>query len=413
MSMNSDGFRRETGPRPLVMRSQDDRGPACQAAVERSEAAQREVSKVLGDNGVLIGDAGQLAAVAAALPPETAVFTDTRIWICGDGEPGDGKEWVTAVAAMPSVSARPPATPVRDSHGTGHDVMQPALLLGTVLLPGPGAPLIQSDRAWGTWDTLMRALDYEESSGCLAAASAVLARVADLLTDDEGRPGGVLPEDHPIVGHLRVLAAKVADSGRERALEEAEATWGDREPPCPQCGSLGYLNAMHDGTPAWSCDNCGHVWAGPGRLQVSLLDRLAGCDALTDPALQAALQPPGGTPALGAGEAWNYREVRAAYNGTLKAMLAIRGITWEPGEAHAALTPGMTAGDAAAIWRKARNLAATHLGAITAEATDGRPAGEAIRPEDAPGRRWVTARRDWAPRPPAARPASPAPSSTA
>lgn len=78
-------------------------------------------------------------------------------------------------------------------------------------------------------------------------------------------------------------------------------------------------------------------------------------------------------------------------------MLAIRGITWEPGEAHAALTPGMTAGDAAAIWRKARNLAATHLGAITAEATDGRPAGEAIRPEDAPGRRWVTARRDWGP----------------
>jgi hypothetical protein len=55
------GTHQVTGSRPLAMRSQDDRGLAYTAAVERSEAAFRHVSQALGEGPRLIDDAGQLA----------------------------------------------------------------------------------------------------------------------------------------------------------------------------------------------------------------------------------------------------------------------------------------------------------------------------------------------------------------
>lgn len=72
---------RVTGGRPLAMRAQDDRGAAYMytAAVERSEAAFRHVHDLLRDAPKVVGTAGELAALVAALPPQTALNIDETV----------------------------------------------------------------------------------------------------------------------------------------------------------------------------------------------------------------------------------------------------------------------------------------------------------------------------------------------
>ncbi len=111
-------------PRPLAMRSQDDRGPAYAAAVERSEAAFAAVHAVLGEAPRLLDTAGELAALAAALPPETPLFIADWPRIAVGERPGDG--WVSAVAATMATVVEQPVTPVRDNAGREHDVIAPA-----------------------------------------------------------------------------------------------------------------------------------------------------------------------------------------------------------------------------------------------------------------------------------------------
>jgi hypothetical protein len=64
------------GGRPLAFRAQDDRGAAYAAAVERSEAAFAHVRRALGGRARMVNTGAELAAVAAALPPEVSVLLD-------------------------------------------------------------------------------------------------------------------------------------------------------------------------------------------------------------------------------------------------------------------------------------------------------------------------------------------------
>jgi hypothetical protein len=59
--------------------------------------------------------------------------------------PGDG--WVSAVAATMTICAQRPVTPVRDNVGREHDVVVPALQLGTWLLSDPDAPVPAQSQA--------------------------------------------------------------------------------------------------------------------------------------------------------------------------------------------------------------------------------------------------------------------------
>jgi hypothetical protein len=111
------------------MRAQDDRGPGYTAAVERSEAAFGHVRGVLGDAPKVVDTAGELAALTAALPPETALIIDETVRVAGPGQPDDG--WVSAVVATMVTMAERPLTPVHDRQGREHDVLVPGLQLGT------------------------------------------------------------------------------------------------------------------------------------------------------------------------------------------------------------------------------------------------------------------------------------------
>jgi hypothetical protein len=205
---------------------------------------------ILPDDGesILIGNAGQLAALAAAFPPEAkVVINNTGTWICGDGGPGDGRNWVHAVTAGRETSAD-----------------RPILMINSVLLPGPDAPLAPPTRPLGSWDTLGLALnDSLLDSDVLAAAGSVLTDMASLLIAPE-RPAerAAIPPDSPTVRRLLRVADDLARIARLRALEEAEAAWGDMESECPKCGGPGWYTEVRSGTPEWSCTSCGHRWAG-------------------------------------------------------------------------------------------------------------------------------------------------------
>jgi hypothetical protein len=111
----------------------------------------------------------------------------------------------------------------------------------------------------------------------------------------------------------------------------------------------------------------------------------------TGPALEYLLRQAaaGGKP-LGDGEAWDYPAIRDAHDAALTRALAVGGVTWQPGEPAAVLPPGQSVGDTARIWTESCDRAAEVVAGIAAEATAGRPAGDTVRPDGAPGRRWVT-----------------------
>lgn len=213
------------GRRPLAMRSQDDRGPAYTAAVEQSEAAFAAVRGVLGD-GALVDTAGELAAIAGALPPETPVLLADWPQIAAGEQAGDG--WVEAVGATIAMVAGPPVTPVRDQAGREYDVVSPALQLGVFVLPGPDAGMPKETQACGWYAWAIEALERESPGVSLPGVGALLRHIADLLApDSDCSPAGCLPDESPAAGYmaeeawrLRNAAAALAEIGRAAEAEE-------------------------------------------------------------------------------------------------------------------------------------------------------------------------------------------------
>ena len=220
------------GERPLAMRAQDDRGPAYNAAVERSEAAFRHVQDVLGDAPKVVDTAGELAALAAALPPETAVDIEQTTRIAAPGQPGDG--WVSAVVATMVMMAEQPLTPVRDRQGREHDVPVPGLQLGRWVLPSADAPVPAESRAYGYYDRMIEALDREGPAGSLPAVAAALEHIAALLDDDTDGPGAFLSFGSAVAAQITGQAQQLRDAATALAAlvplaaaeEDADTTEG-------------------------------------------------------------------------------------------------------------------------------------------------------------------------------------------
>ncbi len=202
------GHGRVVGERPLAMRAQDDRGPAYNAAVERSEAAFRHVRGVLGAPKV-VDTAGDLAALAAALPPDTALTIEETVRVAVPGPPGEG--WVSAVVATMVTMAERPLTPVRDRQGREHDVLVPGLQLGTWVLPGAGAPVPADSRAYGYYGRMVEALDLEGPAESLPAVAAAVAHIAALLSDNDSGPAAFLPFGSPVAAQITAQVQRLLD----------------------------------------------------------------------------------------------------------------------------------------------------------------------------------------------------------
>lgn len=126
------------------------------------------------------------------------------------------------------------------------------------------------------------------------------------------------------------------------------------------------------------------------------LAALPGCTAIADlghvrDGLWSGSRPPAGhAPALGSGETWDISATQEEFNNRLSDLLQEDGITWEPGSPSAILD-GMTTAGAAATWLQAIDRLERFLDMVTAQAAAGRPSGDGVRPQDAPGAAWVTA----------------------
>lgn len=358
--------RTETGRRPLAMASQGDRGPAYTAAVERSGAAFDHVRRVLGGPVRLIDDAGELAALAAGLPPETPVSIGDAVRAAVPGQAN-----VSAVAVTVTTYAGTPQTPVRDERGREYDVLYPGIELGTVLLPDSGADPGDPGtwKPWRAWDRMADAQDRGEPDEALNAIAAVIDLIAGKLTDTELSPSGFLSAGSVVPAGIASAADRLADLAeglRGLAALAAEEARRDLEDD--------------DGT---------------DRIGIAFITRMTGRAPATDPALEYLLRQAAadGKP-LGDGEAWDYPAIRNAHDAALTRALAAGGITWQPGEPAAVLSPGQSIGDTARIWTESCDRAAEAVAGIAAETAAGRPAADTVRPDNAPGRQWVTGSRD-------------------
>jgi hypothetical protein len=216
------------GGRPLAFRAQDDRGAAYAAAIERSEAAFAHVRRALGGRARMVNTGAELAAVAAALPPEVSVLLDGVMRIPAGVQPGP--DWTPAVVASIAVLAERPETPVRDHCGREHDVLVPAVELSSWLLPpGPETPVPEQGQAFGLYDRMIEALEQDAAGSGLRAVSAVLGSIADLLAED-GDVAGCLRRSGPAatgvataVQHLEELAVELAGlAARAEAEDRAD-----------------------------------------------------------------------------------------------------------------------------------------------------------------------------------------------
>ena len=209
------------------MPSQDDRGPAYTAAVERSEAAFAAVHTVLGEAPRFLDNAGELAALAAALPPQTPLFIADWPRIAAGERPGDG--WVSAVVATIATVVERPLTPVRDNAGREHDVLAPGLELGVWLLPGPDAPVPAKPQACGYYARAIEALEDDGPGVSLPAVSALLHHIAGLLSPAaDYSPAAYLPDGSHLAGdilaemrRLRQVADRLAEIAPAADAEEA------------------------------------------------------------------------------------------------------------------------------------------------------------------------------------------------
>jgi hypothetical protein len=210
--------------RPLAMRAADDRGPAYTAAVERSEAAFARVRGALGGHACMVNTAAELAAVAAALPPEVSVLLDGVMRIPAGARPG--ADWTPAVVVSIATLAEQPVTPVRDHHGREHDVLVPAVELSSWLLPpGPDTPVPPEGQPFGPYDRAIEALGREAPGGSLRAVSALLGHIADVLTGDDG-PGEYLSPGGPAAAGVAAAAQRLRETSaglaQLAALADAE-----------------------------------------------------------------------------------------------------------------------------------------------------------------------------------------------
>jgi len=355
----------ETGRWPLAVPSQDDRGPAYTAAVERTEAAFRHAREAIGD-GVVIDTAGELARLAAALPPEMSVLVDDVVRVAGDSQ---GDDLRSAVVARIATLAERPETPVRDHRGAEHHVLVPGLELGTVLLPG-GDPATAGGetRPWRAWDKMLDSVDRDGPGDSLAAVAAVLDRIAALLTDPDDGAGRYLLRNSPIDDAIAAEASRIRDAA----------------------------TALSGLATAAAAEEDADVAGAGGPVPLDALARQHDCAVITDPelierSLWSSDRPGWPAPVLGEAEAWDYPAVQADCNALISAMLATEGITWVPGAAEATLPDGMGLPWAAYIWRECCGRLGGLLDTIATETLKGRPAGDVVRSPGVPGARWVTA----------------------
>jgi hypothetical protein len=193
------------------MPSEDSRGPSYDAAVERAQAAFTAARAVLADRPIL-DSVGDLAALVAKLPPEIAVVLDDQVRT-GRDTPAEGKDVVFAVVAEMATMTMDPKTPVRDLDGQEHDVLEPALQLGTRVLASPQAPAPADTRAYHLHDRAEEALEDGEVGTYLTLVARQLEQVARHL--DSTIPGW-LPYDRAApellvdAERLRAVAASLA-----------------------------------------------------------------------------------------------------------------------------------------------------------------------------------------------------------
>ncbi|HEY3958707.1 MAG TPA: hypothetical protein VGM53_35545 [Streptosporangiaceae bacterium] len=205
--------------------------PAGAGWTEHTEAAAASVRRALGGGGIAaVNTAAELAAVAAALPPGTSIWTDPVVRIPEGAEPGD--DWRPSAVATLQVSATWPDGSGPGRPGGADGVLVAGVELGTWLLPpGTDTPAAdESGRAWGPYDRFAElAGDRAPVGEGLRAAGALLSHIAGLLAD-----GGLaqwLPAGSPVAatitwqaGQLAELAAAVASLA---TLADEDAGDGD------------------------------------------------------------------------------------------------------------------------------------------------------------------------------------------
>ncbi|WP_410570555.1 hypothetical protein [Amycolatopsis sp. cmx-4-61] len=202
----------EPGRRPVVMPTEDSRGPSYDAEVERTQAAFAAVRPVLAGRPIL-DSVGDLAALVATLPPEIAVVVDDQVRIAQDATPDAGGELVFAVVAEMATMTMEPKTPVRDLDGQEYDVLEPALQLGTRVLTSPQAPAQADTRVFGLHGLAEEALEAGEIGAYLTLVARQLQQVATHLDTTIAE---WLPRDQD--------APELAiDAGRLRAVAESLA----------------------------------------------------------------------------------------------------------------------------------------------------------------------------------------------
>jgi hypothetical protein len=199
----------EPGQRPLAFPSQDSRGLSYDSAVERTEAAFAAARSVLADRPVL-DTVGDLADMLAQLPREMPLLVDDQVSIDRTlSHPGDNPVF-TVVASMATVTS-PPLLPVRDNHGHEHDVLEPALELGTQVLPTAESAAAAETRPYRLPDRIADALDRGEIGEFFTLLARQYERDAGHLTGRAGEylPGDSTPEMAAIAATLRDVAGRL------------------------------------------------------------------------------------------------------------------------------------------------------------------------------------------------------------
>lgn len=207
MDTNDDDW--EPGQRPLAFPSQDSRGLSYDSAVERTEAAFAAARSVLADRPVL-DTVGDLADMLAQLPREMPLLVDDQVSIDRAlSHPGDNP--VFAVVGSLATVTSPPLLPVRDNHGHEHDVLEPALELGTQVLPTAESAPAGETRPYYLADRIADALERGEIGEYFTLLARQCERDATHLTGRaaEYLPGGATPEMETIATRLRGVASQL------------------------------------------------------------------------------------------------------------------------------------------------------------------------------------------------------------
>lgn len=208
---NDDRDAQEPEWRPLIPDAahRTSRGPSYDAETERAEAAFNAVKKVLGGRPIL-DTVGDLAALLALLPPELPLFVDEVVRI-GRGAESEGEDPRFVVVAEPATTSHTPQLPVRDDAGNSYDVLEPALQLGTRVLPLPDAPAPTKTRPYHLPDRLDDTLERGEIAEYLGLLGQHLTGIARNLTHDAPGwwSGGTTPELAASADELRAIANRL------------------------------------------------------------------------------------------------------------------------------------------------------------------------------------------------------------